>query len=477
MVGWAKEKAPGFREEPMRFMMKKRLSERRRHSGREGSPRIQAPGGHFPTKSFLIVVISLVIACPARSQGPNPSDFHKIRQRGSLSGSVASPNGMVAIKGEALVEYEERILERAPTGEPVRTVRQYQKASLVREQAGQSGEGVLRPVLNPIVILRQGTTEVPFSPKGPMTLGEVDLLRTDVFVGALGGLLPPQGTPAGGSWKASDAAVRELTDLEMIQKGSLDCTWTPPSGTTPARVSFRGTVEGPQEEGLARHEITGSLEPDGLGGIRVLDMQASQLLLGPGGTERGRIAGRFALERTGLAQLPNLSDAALAGLKLTPDETNTRLQVEIAGAGLGFTMSRRWRVINQAEKQVRIALPGGAEVLMTLEGGDRLPGLGELVQEGKTQLQKENQKPGEPTTPVSREKPGVRFDYSALAAAKPDGNQDRWVYGVVRLQSSPTQVGSGALFAGRFPRASWPLWDREIDELTRTGLSFYKLQR
>ena len=57
-------------------------------------------------------------------------------------------------------------------------------------------------------------------------------------------------------------------------------------------------MEGPQEEGLARHEITGSLEPDGLGGIRILDMQASQLLLGPGGTERGRIAGRFAPRMT-----------------------------------------------------------------------------------------------------------------------------------------------------------------------------------
>jgi hypothetical protein len=431
---------------------------------------------HFQAMSFFSVLISLFLTIPVQSQTPNPADFHRIRQRGSLSGSVATPNGMVPIKGEALVEYEERVLERAPTGEPLRTVRQYQKASLVREQAGQSGEGVLRPVLNPIVILRQGTTEVPFSPKGPMTLGEVDLLRTDVFVGALGGLLPPPGTAPGGSWKASDAAVRELTDLEMIQKGSIDCTFTPQSGTTPARVSFRGSVEGPQEEGLARHEITGSLEPDGLGGIRVLDMQASQLLLGPGGTERGRIAGRFALERTGLSQLPNLSDAALAGLKLTPDETNTRLQVEIAGAGLGFTMSRRWRVISQAEKQLRIALPGGAEVLMTLEGSDRLPGLGELVNEGKTQLQKENQKPGEPTNPVSREKTGVRFEYSALVAAKADGSQDRWVYGVVRLQNSPTQVGSGSLFACRFPRASWPFWDREIDELTRTGLSFYKLR-
>ena len=457
--------------------MNMRLPETGPHWGPEENP---VPGGSsrfFSTKSFLIVLISLIVCQPARSQSTNAPDFQRIRQRGSLSGSVASPNGMVAIRGEALVEYDERVVERAPSGEPVRTIRQYQKASLVREQAGQSGEGLLRPALNPIVILRQGTTEVPFSPRGPMTLGEVDLLRTDVFVGALGGLLPPPGTAPGGSWKASDAAVRELTDLEMIQKGSIDCTFTPQSGTNPARVSFRGLVEGPQEEGLARHEITGSLEPDGSGGIRVLDMQASQLLLGPGGTERGRIAGRFSLERTGLPQLPNLSDAALTGLKLTPDETNTRLQVEIAGAGLGFTMSRRWRVINQAEKQVRMALPGGAEVLMTLEGSDRLPGLGELVNEGKTQLQKENQKPGEPTNPVSREKPGVRFEYSALVAAKADGSQDRWVYGVVRLQNSPTQVGSGSLFACRFPRASWPFWDREIDELTRTGLSFYKLQR
>ena len=101
--------------------------------------------------------------------GQGQPDYHRITQRSNLSGSVSGLGGMVPIKGEAIVEYDERILERLATGEPVRTVRHYAKAKLVRDQAGQAGEGYLRAALNPIVILRQGTTEVPFSPRGPMT--------------------------------------------------------------------------------------------------------------------------------------------------------------------------------------------------------------------------------------------------------------------------------------------------------------------
>ncbi len=419
--------------------------------------------------------------------GQGQPDYHRITQRSNLSGSVSGPGGMVPIKGEAIVEYDERILERLATGEPVRTVRHYAKAKLVRDQAGQAGEGYLRAALNPIVILRQGTTEVPFSPRGPMTLGEVDLLRTDVFVGALSGMLPPSGTKSGGSWLAPEAAIRELTDLEKVQKGSLSCTLSgpptgppsgPPSGpptrSSPGRITFQGSVEGPQEEGLARHEIKGSLEPDGAGGIRQLDMVATQILLGPGGTERGRIVGRFTLDRKASvpASFAPLSDASLAGLKLTPDETNTRLQVEVPHVGLGFTMSRRWRVIGQDDKQIRFGLPGGAEMLLTLEGGDRLPGLGELVQEGKAQLQKEKHQPGEPTPPVAKDGKGVRLDFTTIGVQLADGKQERWIYGVSRLQNA-----SGGLFAGRFPRLSWPFWEREIEELQRLGISLYKLAK
>lgn len=410
---------------------------------------------------------------------PRPGEFQRIRARGSLTGTVMGPKGPLPIKGESSVEYDERILDQSPQGEPIRTVRHYHKARLTREQGDQAGEGILRPVLNPVVILRQGSTEVPFSPKGPMTLGEVDLLRTDVFVGALQGLLPPPGIGPGGSWKATEPTIKELTDLETISRGGVDCTLANVPSGQPPRVSFRGTVEGVQEEGMARHELSGSVDIGPDGGIRVLDLQANQILLGPGGAEKGRISGRFAIERTVIGQTSELADGALAGLKLQPDETNTRLQVEIPETSLGFTMSRRWRVVGQEKNQIRFSMPGGAEMLLTLEGPaadgmSRLPPLGDIIAEGTTQLQKQGQRPG--PAPASTQKVSPRqttLETSQVNVRKPNGTQDVWFYGITKT----TIQGAGGILAGRFPQASWPLMEAELTEVERLAFSIYKLAK
>src|SRR5207302_9654634 len=43
----------------------------------------------------------------------------------------------------------------------------------------------IRPAVRRLVLLRHNNTEVPFSPDGPLTWGEIDLVRTDVFTPAL----------------------------------------------------------------------------------------------------------------------------------------------------------------------------------------------------------------------------------------------------------------------------------------------------
>ncbi len=412
-----------------------------------------------------------------RAVDPLAQSFHRIRARGSLTGTIMGPKGPMPIKGESSVEYDERILDRSVQGEPVRTVRHYTKAKLIREQGDQVGEGLIRPILNPIVILRQGSTEVPFSPRGPMTLGEVDLLRTDVFVGALQGLLPPPGSLPGATWKATESAIRELTDLESIARGGLDCTLENVPGGQPQRVSFKGTVEGVQEEGLARHDLTGSIELGPDGSFRVLDLQAIQVLQGPGGAEKGRMAGRFAIERVPTGVTAELSDGALAGLKLQPDETNTRLQVEIPETGLGFTMSRRWKIAVQEKNQVRFSLPGGAEMLLTLEGPTtdgmgRLPPIGDIIAEGTSQLQKQGHKPG--PSPQPSQKTGPRqtaLEATSIDVRKSDGTQERWVYAIAKT----TNQGAGGILAGRFPQVSWPLMETELAELERLAFSLYRL--
>ena len=62
----------------------------------------------------------------------------------------------------------------------------------------------------------------PFSPDGPLTWGEIDVVRTDVFnPAAIPGLLPTGPVKKGQSWKASAAAIAELTDMEKVESGEI----------------------------------------------------------------------------------------------------------------------------------------------------------------------------------------------------------------------------------------------------------------
>src|SRR5262249_15401890 len=129
----------------------------------------------------------------------------------------------------------------------------------VGEQVQQSS---LRPTVRRLVILRHNQFEVPFSPEGPLTWSEIDLVRTDVFTPALAGLLAKDAVKPGDRWQADVVAVKELTDLERIEEGGLTCTFdamTTVVGRQQARISFQGSVRGLGEDGSARHQLEGQL--------------------------------------------------------------------------------------------------------------------------------------------------------------------------------------------------------------------------
>src|SRR5262249_31157416 len=129
----------------------------------------------------------------------------------------------VTVRGESAIEYDERVLAMDSNGIVQKTARIYRRIDFQRNVGGREQQQTIRPAVRRLVLLRKDNTEVPFSPDGPLTWGEIDLVRTDVFTPALSGLLPRQAVPKGERWKASLDAVKELTDMERIEEGGLDC--------------------------------------------------------------------------------------------------------------------------------------------------------------------------------------------------------------------------------------------------------------
>lgn len=323
---------------------------------------------------------------------------YRVSSRVEIKGTLSLPPEKdkaprtLPVHGTSAIDYWERVL--ADGGSKVeKTVRYYQRMDFERKIGDEPQQSTLRPEVRRLVLLRNQHKEVPFCPTAPLLWGEIDLVRTDVFTPALAGLLPPRPVRPGEGWSADPDAVRELTDLEKLDDGTLACRLegvSPVAGRRHARVGFHGKVRGLGEDGPTRHELEGhflfDLESNHLS---YLSMNGTQVLLDPSGKEVGRIQGTFVLTRQPHVTSPELSDASLRGLALEPTEENTLLLYDNPELGVRFLYPRRWRVAGVSGRQVGLDENKGSGLLITVEPTNRAPAGAQFMAEAQAWLRQQ----------------------------------------------------------------------------------------
>src|SRR5262245_953356 len=188
----------------------------------------------------LLAMLSLAgLAIPNRVFADDPvrlveksavGAVYRVTSNSTISGELQTPaekdkpSERVKIGGRSAIDYAERTLAAEPKDAEHKTLRIYEKIDFRKTAGDRTDEMTLRPSVRRLVLMKKGSAKVPFSPDGPLMWGEIDLLRTDILVPALAGLLPAGDIRAGDSWKAGAAAATELTDLEKIEKGEVTCT-------------------------------------------------------------------------------------------------------------------------------------------------------------------------------------------------------------------------------------------------------------
>jgi hypothetical protein len=356
--------------------------------------------------AFLPLVLTLL---PAQVQQPvvlretlQPGTQYSVSCRVEVSGSLTLPleKGQTVAKtlkvtGNSALDYHERVLALNKEQQVDRTIRQYRKLDFQRKVGDQAQQSSLRAEVRRLVILRHKQVEVPFSPDGPMTWNELDMIRTDVFSPALIGLLPAQGVVLGDTWKASPTAIQELTDLEKIDDGSVTCKLDQLpviGGRKHARVSFSGGVRGVGEDGPTRHALDGyvlfDLESNHIGYV---SMTGLQHLIDKEGNTLGAVQGTFTMTRRPEA-CKELADQALHGMKLEPNEENTQLLYDNPEVGVRFLYPRRWRVAGVRGPQIAVDENSGHGMLMTVEPLKQVPTAAQFLQESKGFLEQQKAK-------------------------------------------------------------------------------------
>jgi hypothetical protein len=333
----------------------------------------------------------------------SPNYQYRVSCRVAIEGALRLPPTKnqnvqtIKITGKSVIEYHECVLHLAQ-GKVDKTVRSVERMDFVRNVDGQEQKSQLRPEVRLLVIQRLQNLEVPFSPQGPLSWSEIDLVRTDVFTPALAGMLPRSPIRPGETWAADVEAVKELTDLDVIKKGGLNCKYegTEPGNARLARVSFQGTINGVGEDGPAEHQLDGyyffDLQSNHLS---YLSLQGVHHPLGADGQPQGEIRGTFVLTRDPAGKSEALSEQALARYNLTPNDENTQLLFE--NSEVRFMYPRQWHVEEAGGRQVRLAEKQGSDLLITLDPPGKAPTAAQFQQEVFTGLTKQK---GQLTRPL-----------------------------------------------------------------------------
>jgi hypothetical protein len=343
--------------------------------------------GTLPLSLSLLVILFWGTSVPAEEtvrlrEVFQPGYQYRVSTRVELSGRLTLPPPdkdkkpiPLNVIGTSAIDYDERILD-ARDGAVARTVRVYRRLDLERKVGDQAQKSTLRPEVRRLVVLREKNFKGPFCPEGPLTPGEIDLVRTDVFTPALAGLLPERDVKAGERWEALSAAVQELTDLDRIE-GKLECKLegvVTLESRRHARVSLAGTVRGTSEDGPAAHKLDGyyyfDLESNHLS---YLSLHGVHSLLDKDGKEVGRVDGQFVMTRQAHAEARELTDAALKGLALTPGADNTLLLYDNDELGVRFVYPRRWRPAGGMGRQVHLDGADGHGLQITLDPPAKVP--------------------------------------------------------------------------------------------------------
>ena len=317
--------------------------------------------------------------------------------------------------GASKVSYDERVLPADEAGAQ-RTVRAYREVAFHKTHDGHAQEAGIRPSVRRLVVLKAGAKKAPFSPDGPLLWDEIDVVRTDLFLpDVVPGLLPPAPVSPGRKWRASPAAVAELTDMEQVEEGELTVAFvavTSVNGRRAARLELSGTVRGVNEDGPNRQALTGTLFYDLEGGyLGYLSIKGNKELLDGRGQVVGRIEGRFAMTRTPAALPADLADASLRGADLKPSPENSLLLYDNPDLGVRFLYPRGWRVGAVQGNQLTVDEPRrGGGILITLEAADRVPAPEGYLKEIGEFLKSEKAKDVRLAEPVSRVRDSPSLD-------------------------------------------------------------------
>jgi hypothetical protein len=249
------------------------------------------------------------------------------------------------LKVHGELHYVERVVGQAKQWTDVRLIRSYQTAQAKIRLHESELTNKLRPERQLIAVESSASDSVLFSPNGPLTREELDLIETPGSGLALEALLPTQATKVGGQWPLTEASVARLLGLEAVSQRDVVCTLDSAKDNV-AIISLAGKITGAVGGVSSDIELKGKLNFD-------LKQRAVTWLTlaykenrAIGHAQPGfEVVVTLRMISAPTKPTADLSDKALAGLTLKRGGGQTLVELHSEAGGFQLSHDRRWSVM------------------------------------------------------------------------------------------------------------------------------------
>ena len=184
---------------------------------------------NFPLRSGLALTLAFLLATSHALGAPSEVDlsFSISDGRSQEVTTVVEVSGELTVNADgqklhrlpleakARLRYGEKFLAVSEDAAEIRTVRYYAEAETQFEIKNSPMRQVLRPERR-LIVADYGEASRLYSPSGPLTREELELIDVPGSSACLDMILPGKRIPIGGTWKLSDAALARLLAIDVI---------------------------------------------------------------------------------------------------------------------------------------------------------------------------------------------------------------------------------------------------------------------
>ncbi|HXG10039.1 MAG TPA: hypothetical protein VNK04_09635 [Gemmataceae bacterium] len=321
-------------------------------------------------------------------------------------------------------EFSERVLHVGPTGLADRSARIYETAKAEITVADSCSRRTLRPERRLVAAQRHKDQPLAYSPAGPLTYEEAELIGGHFDSLALTGLLPGREVAVGERWKVPPAVVQALCHFEGLTEHDLTGKLDKVEGKT-AHVSITGSATGIDLGALVKLKVEAVCRFDLESGrlVRLEWKQHDEREQGPA-NPAATLRAATVLRRTPIEPPSSLSLVALVSVPVDFNPPEPMIQIAYRDPQGRFELmhGREWHLVGQTADHV---------ILRMLDRGDFVA---QLTVTPWTPAEKGKHLSPEAFKEAMADTPGWEPDRELQAGEVPAAD-GRWIYRISAVGS------------------------------------------